>query len=127
MNLLSIPIASKKKPPSGGLETLMFQQVRWYFLQFVVAVGVFACIEFTIGTKDFGLAPAILSMVAAWLVTLAVSGLVDWRRKRTLRRASIRHQPQSDSRGRAGAGRHPSNSAKLIAGRRVGQDVSKLI
>ena len=58
----------------------------WYSLQIAVAMTVFVTIGETVGVKDFGLAPAIVSMAAAYGVTFVVSEIIDWRRRRSLRR-----------------------------------------
>jgi hypothetical protein len=100
----------------------MFQQVRWYFLQFVVAVGVFACIELTVGAKEFGLAPAIVAMAAAWGVTALASYLIDLRR----RRARIRQQLKSGA-GCGVALGHAGDGPELVRRPRIGQNPRKLI
>lgn len=96
----------------------MFQQVRWYFLQFIVAVGVFAGIEFTIGTKEFGLAPAIVSMAAAWGVTALVSWLIDL----TLRRRRVGHEFKGHVQRGFGARPRVSDGTELVRRPRIGQD-----
>lgn len=106
----------------------------WYFFQVAVAVGVF------IASKTSGLennyAAALLSVmavVAAQIFIGAFIGLADGARMllasardilaRRGGRAGQHGEANRDVEGSRAIGRHPSDSAKLVDGRRVGQDV----
>lgn len=96
----------------------------WYSLQFVVAMAVFIFIGETLGLQDRGLAPAFISMTAAWMVTELVSKVMDW--CRSLRRIAVGNQLQRHALSRSRASGHASNGPQLIGRARIGQDRRKL-
>lgn len=96
----------------------------WYGLQFVVAMTVFVFIGETFGLQDRGLAPAFVSMTAAWMVTELVSKLVDWRK--SFRGVAVGQELKRHGGGSLRSLRHASNGPQLIGRARIGQDRRKL-
>lgn len=98
----------------------------WYGLQIAIALAVFVLIGETVGVKDRGIAPAVVSMAIAYGVTLLVSMFVDWRKRRSLRRFAVSDELQGSVGSRRRALRHTGNSPELISGTRIGQNPRKL-
>lgn len=98
----------------------------WYGLQIAIALAVFVLIGETVGVKDRGLAPAIVSMAIAYGATLLVSVFVDWRRRRSLRRFAVSDELKSHVGSRRRALRHSSDGPELIGRPRIGQNPRKL-
>ena len=57
----------------------------WYSLQIIVAMAMFILIGETVGLEGFGLAPAIVSMGVAYVVTQIVSSTIESIRRRRVR------------------------------------------
>jgi hypothetical protein len=101
-----------KKPPGGGSEgNLIF----WFLLQGAIIVGVVWLID----EPDLTSAAAFFGVLAALIVTALLSRLIDWVRSRPRQDTD----PHRGVDGSGAIGRHPSDSAKLIDGRRVREDV----
>lgn len=102
----------------------------WYALQITIAMAVFVAIGESVGVKDFGMAPVIVSIAVSYGVTHVISWIVDWRRNRRAAEL-LRRFPVSDQLDRKAyrARRfrtHPSDSAQLIGRPRTGQDPRQL-
>lgn len=98
----------------------------WYGLQIAVALAVFVVIGETVGVKDRGLAPALVSMAIAYGVTLLVSMFVDWRKRRSLRRFTVSDELKSHVGSGRRSLRHASDGPELIGRARIGQNIRKL-
>lgn len=97
-------------------------QLRWFALQFVVALGVFVLIGETVGVEGRGLAPAIVSMAVAWGATTLVSKLVD-----LSRRIRVRKEAKRGSLSGVAANRHSGNGPQLPRRTRICQDRREII
>lgn len=93
----------------------------WFALQIVVALAVFVAIGETVGIKEFGLAPAIVSMGAAFGVTALLSWLID-----SVRRFRVSQQFDGGADGRGRALRRLGDGSQIVSRPRIGQDRRKL-
>jgi hypothetical protein len=74
----------KEKPAGwGGLGVLMFQ-ARWIAFQIAVAMLTFCWIGTWADIRQFGIAPALVSMSVAFMATGLLVRFIDWRRAREL-------------------------------------------
>lgn len=102
----------------------------WYALQITIAMIVFVAIGETVGVKDFGMAPVIVSIAVSYGATHVISWLVDWRRNRSAPKSLCRFPVGDQLDRKAYRARrfrvHPSDSAQLIGRPRTGQDPRQL-
>ena len=90
----------------------------WMVFQAAIAAPVYYFCAVTLHGQ--GLAPGIVAMGFAFLITLAIVSILDWSR-----RLRERNQLQRD--GRERALRSASSSPEQVSRPRIGQDIRKLI
>ena len=95
----------------------------WFAFQIAVAMAVFAVVY--PGNADLGAAPAIVAMFAAFVATGLLARLIDW--FRFSRGAGLNREPGSKQTSLIGLDGHSGDSPQPPSGRRISQDVSKLI
>ncbi len=111
--------SQKKKPPDdGGLEGASLLRAGWMLFQAAIATPVYYFCSVTLHGQ--GLAPGLVAMGFAFLVTLAIVSILDWSR-----RLRERNQLKRDARERALWG--ASSSPEQVSRPRISQDISKLI
>lgn len=96
----------------------------WYALQIAVALATYIWIGETFGLQDRGLAPAVVSMFVAWIVTESVSKVMGW--LRSLRSIAVGHKFQRDTGRRWRSLGHSGDSPELARRPRIGEDRRQL-